>query len=120
MTVNNIFYVILSLVSVIVTGIIIPLVKQKYGKEKVESVMQAVTIAVRAAEQIYTQTGQGDIKKKYVLQQLNDKGIKISDAELDAMIESAVLELNRWKKEVEKEPPVVKVIEKKEIVNKAK
>lgn len=34
--------------------------------------------------------------------------------------ESAVLELNRWKKEVEKEPPVVKVIEKKEIVNKAK
>ena len=120
MTVNNIFYVVLSLVSVIVTGIIIPLVKQKYRKEKVENVMAAVTIAVRAAEQIYKQTGQGDIKKKYVLQQLEEKGIKISDAELDAMIESAVLELNRWKKEIEKEPPVVKVIEKKEIVNKAK
>lgn len=102
MTINNIFYVILSLVSVIVTGIIIPLVKQKYGREKVLSVMEAVDIAVKAAEQIYTKTGQGQLKKQYVLMRLNEQGIKISEKELDDMIEAAVLELNGWKKEISK------------------
>ena len=102
MTINNIFYVILSLVSVIVTGIIIPLVKQKYGREKVISVMEAVDIAVKAAEQIYTKSGQGQLKKQYVLMRLNEQGIKISEKELDDMIEASVLELNRWKQEISK------------------
>lgn len=102
MTINNIFYVILSLVSVIVTGIIIPLGKQKYGREKVLSVMEAVDIAVKAAEQIYTKTGQGQLKKQYVLMRLNEQGIKISEKELDDMIEASVLELNRWKQEISK------------------
>ena len=102
MTINNIFYVILSLVSVIVTGIIIPLVKQKYGREKVISVMEAVDIAVKAAEQIYTKSGQGQLKKQYVLMRLNEQGIKISEKELDDMVEASVLELNRWKQEISK------------------
>jgi hypothetical protein len=102
MTINNIFYVILSLVSVIVTGIIIPLVKQKYGREKVTSVLEAVDIAVKAAEQIYTKTGQGQLKKQYVLMRLNEQGIKLSEKELDDMIEASVLELNRWKMEISK------------------
>ena len=102
MTINNIFYVILSLVSVIVTGIIIPLVKQKYGREKVTSVLEAVDIAVKAAEQIYTNTGQGQLKKQYVLMRLNEQGIKLSEKELDDMIEASVLELNRWKQEISK------------------
>lgn len=112
MNINNIFYVVLSIVSVIVTGIIIPLLKQKYGQDKIKSTMDLVTIAVRAAEQIYRESGQGNLKKMYVIQYLKDKGVKVTEDELDAMIESAVLELNRWKKEVEKNPPVVKVIEK--------
>ncbi|MDU5925446.1 MAG: phage holin, LLH family [Finegoldia magna] len=102
MTINNIFYVILSLVSVIVTGIIIPLVKQKYGREKVISVMEAVDIAVKAAEQIYTKSGQGQLKKQYVLMRLNEQGIKISEKELDDMVEASVLELNRGKQEISK------------------
>ncbi|MET3616711.1 type II secretory pathway pseudopilin PulG [Peptoniphilus olsenii] len=118
MSINNIFYVILSIVSILVTGVLIPLLKQKYGQDKVKSVMDSVTIAVRAAEQIYTKSGQGNLKKQYVLQYLNDKNIKISDAELDTMIESAVLELNRWKDEIEKDPPVVNLIETKEYVEK--
>lgn len=99
---NNIFYVILSIISVLITGILIPLLKQKYGREKVLSVMEAVDIAVKAAEQIYTKTGQGQLKKQYVLMRLNEQGIKISEKELDDMIEAAVLELNGWKKEISK------------------
>ncbi|WP_071026385.1 phage holin [Peptoniphilus raoultii] len=102
MSLNNIFYVVLSIVSVIVTGIIIPVLKQKYGQDKIKNTMDIVTIAVRAAEQIYTQSGQGPLKKKYVLEYLKDKNIKVSEDELDAMIESAVLELNRWEKEINK------------------
>ena len=102
MTANNIFYVILSIVSVLVTGVLVPLLKQKYGKEKVTSVMDAVEIAVKAAEQIYSASGQGQLKKQYVLLRLNEQGIKLSEKELDDMIEASVLELNRWKEELKK------------------
>lgn len=104
----NIFYVILSIVSVLITGVLIPYLKQKYGRNKVLSVMEAVDLAVKAAEQIYTKTGQGQLKKQYVLMRLNEQGIKISEKELDDMIEASVLELNRWKEEVK--TPVVNVI----------
>ncbi len=99
---NNIFYVVLSIVSVLVTGVLVPLLKQKYGKEKVTSVMEAVEIAVKAAEQIYSASGQGQLKKQYVLMRLNEQGIKLSEKELDDMIEASVLELNRWKQEINK------------------
>lgn len=99
---NNIFYVVLSIISVLITGILIPYLKQKYGKEKVTSVLEAVEIAVKAAEQIYTKTGQGQLKKQYVLMRLNEQGIKLSEKELDDMIEASVLELNRWKQEISK------------------
>lgn len=101
MRVSEIFYVVLSIVSVLVTGVLIPLLKQKYGKEKVVSVIEAVDIAVKAAEQIYSKQGQGHLKKQYVLQRLKDQGIKVDSKELDDMIEASVLELNRWKKEIE-------------------
>lgn len=102
MTANNIFYVALSIVSVLVTGVLVPLLKQKYGKEKVISVMEAVDIAVKAAEQIYKETGQGNLKKQYVLMRLNEQGFKVTEKELDDMIEASVLELNRWKQEISK------------------
>lgn len=99
---NNIFYVNLSIISVLITGVLIPLLKQKYSREKVLSVMEAVDIAVKAAEEIYKETGQGDLKKKYVLMRLNEKGFKITEKDLDEMRKASVLELNRWKKEISK------------------
>ena len=102
MNASNIFYVVLSVVSVLITGVLVPLLKQKYGKEKIVNVMEAVDIAVKAAEQIYTKTGQGQLKKQYVLMRLNEQGIKLSEKELDDMIEASVLELNRWKQEISK------------------
>ena len=98
----NVFYVILSIVSVLITGVLVPLLKQKYGREKVLSIMDAVDLAVKAAEQMYKETGQGDLKKKYVLMRLNEQGIKISEKELDDMRRASVLELNRWKEEINK------------------
>lgn len=102
MTANNIFYVVLSIVSVLVTGILVPLLRQKYGREKVLSAMEAVDIAVKAAEEMYKETGQGDLKKKYVLMRLNEKGFKITEKDLDEMRKASVLELNKWKEEISK------------------
>lgn len=102
MTANNIFYVVLSIVSVLITGVLVQLLKQKYGREKVLSVMEAVDIAVKAAEQIYKETGQGDLKKEYVLMRLNEQGFKITEKDLDDMRKASVLELKRWKQEISK------------------
>ena len=102
MTVNNIFYVILSIISVLITGILIPLLKQKYGNEKMTSLLEAVDIAVKAAEQIYKENGQGQLKKQYVLTRLNERGFKITEKELDDMRRASVFELNKWKAEISK------------------
>lgn len=110
MTVNNIFYIILSIISILISGILIPLLKQKYGQQKINTTLEMVKIAVNAAEQIYKKSGQGHLKKEYVLQYLKDRGIKINHDELDAMIEACVLEINKWQKELEKEPPVINLI----------
>lgn len=89
MNTNNIFYVVLSVVSILITGALIPYLKSK-------------GLQVKAAEQIYKKSGQGQLKKQYVLMRLNEQGIKISKKELGDMIEASVLELNRWKEELKK------------------
>ena len=50
-------------------------------------------IAVTAAEQIYTGSGNGEAKKAYVLNWLREHGITVDDEKLDALIEAAVYEL---------------------------
>lgn len=52
-------------------------------------------IAVSAAEQIYKGSGRGEEKKAYVIQWLREHGITVDEAKLDALIESAVYELNQ-------------------------
>ncbi|UHR03234.1 phage holin family protein [Peptoniphilus sp. GNH] len=102
MSASNIFYVVLSIVSVLITGVLVPLLKQKYGREKILTVMEAVDIAVKAAEQIYKEAGQGNLKKQYVLERLNEKGFKVTEKDLDDMRKASVLELNKWKDEIKK------------------
>ena len=66
----NILQVILAIVSIVVTGILIPLIKTKISKTDLEKALVITDIAVKAAEQIYKETGQGSIKKKYVIDYL--------------------------------------------------
>ena len=51
-------------------------------------------IAVTAAEQIYVGTGRGPEKKLYVVEWLADRNITVDTNQIDALIESAVYELN--------------------------
>ena len=57
-------------------------------------VVKWVGIAVKAAEQIYVESGQGKEKFAYVSEWISKK-FKISEADLKNIIESAVYELNK-------------------------
>lgn len=87
-----IFEAIITIVSLVLTGIIIPYVRQRIGEEKSETLKKWVSIGVKAAEQIYgSKTGQE--KKEYVVSFLLSKGIVFNVDEVEAMIESEVYKL---------------------------
>ena len=100
---NNLFEIIsnyiLPLLCAIITIYIIPLIKERIGSEKLEQCASWAKIGVEAAEMIWRESGQGKLKKEYVVEFLTDifnkKKIIITAEQLDALIESAVLELNK-------------------------
>ena len=61
-----------------------------------EKVIKWVGIAVRAAEQIYKESGAGKEKFAYVSKWISEK-FKISEADLKNLIENAVFEINKDK-----------------------
>jgi peroxiredoxin len=96
---NNLTYQILtlviSLIGVVLTGLVVPWLKTKISNEKLTSIESWVNIAVAAAEQMKAAGILTVPKKDYVLAFIKDKGITITDQELDALIEAAVFELNK-------------------------
>ena len=61
--------------------------------------MGMVEIAVRAMEQTIKEPGEGKLKKaeveKFITEWLGKQGIKITDAELDQLIECAVFTMKQ-------------------------
>lgn len=87
---------ILAILTVVFTAIstfLIPYIKSKTTASQYAEIQKWVTIAVEAAEMIYTGTGRGQEKKEYVLAFLNSKGYKLDAESIDNMIEAAVLKL---------------------------
>ena len=86
---------IIALIAAAISVFLIPWIKEKIEAEKLNQIMGWVTIAVEAAEQIYRESGMGAKKKAYVLDFLAKKGITLDLDSIDAMIESAVLDLKQ-------------------------
>ena len=84
---------ILTLIFSLVSAFLIPYIKTKVTAEQLETIKFWVNIAVEAAEMIYVGTGRGEEKKAYVVEFLNSKGFPLDTAEIDNIIEAAVLEL---------------------------
>lgn len=78
--------ILIPLVCTVLTLYIIPLLKEK-------KLYKYVTIAVQAAEQIYSDSGMGKQKFEYVKKWITEK-FRISEQDLTKIIESAVYELN--------------------------
>lgn len=85
---------VITLIAAIVTTFLIPWIKSKIDAAKLAQIIEWVGIAVRAAEQIYNESGMGEKKKQYVLDFLADKGFTLDPNSINAMIEAAVKELN--------------------------
>lgn len=102
---EKIFQIILALIPVlgaIITYFVIPLLKEKIGTEKLIQYKEWTTLAVKAAEMLWTESGMGADKKQFVIDYLNkifnEKKIVITEEQLNVLIEAAVQELNKDKK----------------------
>ena len=84
----------IKLIAAIVTTFLIPWIKSKIDAAKLAQIVEWVGIAVRAAEQIYNESGMGEKKKQYVLDFLASKGFTLDPDSINAMIEAAVKDLN--------------------------
>ena len=90
--------VIITMVVSVILGYITPfilLVVAGYLSKiyRSDEVIKWVKVAVKAAEQIYNESGQGKEKFDYVSKWISKK-FKISETDLKNIIESAVYELN--------------------------
>ena len=94
MNIDIIAKVIIPIIGAIITFLIVPFLREKTTKEQRENIYFWVSTAVKAAEMIYKEVGQGKLKKEYVVNFLVARGINITEQELDALIEAAVKELN--------------------------
>ena len=86
---------VMALIAVLITAVVVPFIKAKTTSQQQQEINQWVKIAVSAAEQIYTGSGRGVEKKKYVLEWLEDHEITVDMDHIDALIEAAVYELNK-------------------------
>ena len=89
---------IVGLIMVIFTVIIIPKVnsalKSRLNEAELDALKDSITIAVRAAEQIYKNAPKSGVtKKQYVLDYLEKQGYTVNTAEVSALIEAIVNEL---------------------------
>ena len=96
-----------ALIAALITAFVIPYIRSKTTAQQQAEINAWVKIAVSVAEQIYKGSGRGEEKKAYVIQWLREHGITVDEAKLDALIESAVYELNQG---------VIPVVELPEIV----
>ena len=97
MDITHIFELTILLVSAIVSAFVIPLLKQKLERDKLDKVLTYVEIAVTAADQLFS-TEQGAEKKAYVVAYLNEelakRGLTVDVETLENMIEAQVLLLH--------------------------
>ena len=88
--ITSIVNAVIALLAAVVSTFLVPWIKGKVEAQKLEKIVDWVTIAVSAAEQIYNESGMGEKKKQYVLDFLEDKGLTVDINSVDAMIEAAV------------------------------
>lgn len=83
----------IGLISLILSTIAAPYIRMKTTREQRENILFWAKLAVQAAEQIYKEAGMGEKKKEFVEKYLADHGIVLDGAQLDVVIESAVLQM---------------------------
>jgi LL-H family phage holin len=93
----EIILMIISILVIVVTRFVIPFIKEKIGTEKLAKYEYWATVAVRAAEMLWNESGAGADKKKYVVNFLNEmfnkNKVVITEQQIEILIESAVKQM---------------------------
>lgn len=91
--VSVIIKAVVAILSVVITTVIIPYVKQKLGDEKYAKLTEYVEWAVRCAEMLYTKEEWAQ-KKEYVVKYVTAKAaelkIELAPEDIDVLIEGLV------------------------------
>lgn len=86
---------ILAVLGVVVTAVLVPWLRARTTEAQQAQINALVGLAVQAAEQLYAGSGRGEEKKRYVLDWLSARGIKLDEDAVDAAIEAAVYKLKQ-------------------------
>lgn len=90
--------VIISVITVIFTTKLLPIIKQKYNENNLELIKTIIKTFVQAAEQIY-EANEGAKKKDYVLslvqKELESRGLTLDIEVLSGYIEAEVIKLKK-------------------------
>ena len=95
---NEITYMVLRVVvcvcATLITVYVIPYIKTLKEDARYKNMIDLISIAVRAAEQTITGSGQGAAKKEKVMEFVRDwlvkHGVHMSDTQLSDLVEAAV------------------------------
>jgi Na+-translocating ferredoxin:NAD+ oxidoreductase RnfG subunit len=89
---TQIILAIIALISAVLTGFVIPWLKNKLTDHQYETLAGLVRVGVYAAEQLFTSVMWKE-KKQYVVDLLQENGYKVDVTAVDALIEATVREL---------------------------
>ena len=98
------FQIVLCLIpilGIVITTFVIPFIKAKVDAETLNKIIKWTGYAVKCAEMIYKESGQGKLKKEYVINfitnMFNKEEVVITYEQMEILIEAAVQELNQNK-----------------------
>ena len=95
----EVLQIVVSVAAALITAFLLPWLKAKIGEEKYNQMKNLIKTLVDAAEKKYEDIENDKLrqtsKKQYVLNYLHSKGIILSEDEFDALLNSAVQELDK-------------------------
>lgn len=91
---QQIIGVAITIISIVLTYFIVPYLKANTSEKQREDALYWIKLAVGIAEKIYKDKGVGSFKKEWVLDYLVEKNIKLTEEELDRIIDDVVSVFN--------------------------
>ena len=97
---TQIFIALISLAGALLTGVVIPYIRAKTTKQQRDNIYTIIQSAVWAADQMFKASDPtGELRLRWVMNQLEELNLNVTESDLVLMVEQAVKELNIAEKE---------------------
>lgn len=98
---TDIVAAVIGVVFMVVAYRFMPWLKANTSDDEYSRIIMWANIAVKAAEMIFRESGMGEQKKEWVVNFLYNRGFTIDLEEIEAIVESLVMDLNMEKAKAE-------------------